>query len=319
MAGEVQFQYSQLLERIAKSSGLPAEEIEKRIEAKRAKLSMLVSKEGAAQIVASELGINFAREKMKISELLHGMKRVNVLGKVIRLFPVRSFSKNGREGKIGSMIIADETGNARVVLWDSNHIKMIEDRAVKEGDVIDISNASLRNTEIHLTGLSDIRLSQEKIENEKTEKMYYDRKISEFVAGENVRTRAVIVQMFEPRFFEVCPECRKKAVKDAEGASCAAHGRIAPLKRALLTLVLDDGNSNIRAVVFDEGMEKIGINPGSTEEFLEKKDELMGHELFFAGNIRQNKLSSVNEMIVESAEQADVEKLIEQLETKARG
>ena len=42
-----------------------------------------VKKEGAAQIVAAELGINFDKERLKISELVQGMKRANVLGKVV--------------------------------------------------------------------------------------------------------------------------------------------------------------------------------------------------------------------------------------------
>ena len=312
--------YSQLIERISKSSGMAAEEIERRIEAKRAKLSGLISKEGAAQIVASELGINFEKEKMKISELLPGMKRVNIIGKVIRLFPVRNFSKNGREGKVVSMIIADETANIRTALWDTNHIQLIESKKINEGAVVEISNASIRNTELHLTNFSDIKPSLERIEDVKTEKMYFDRKISDFVSGENIRTRAVIVQMFEPRFFEICPECNKKAIKDAEGARCEAHGKIMPVKRALLTLVLDDGNSNTRAVMFSEGIEKIGIKEiENTEGFLKKKDELMGDELYFAGNVRQNKVFNTNELIVEDIQQADVEQLIEQLEAKTRG
>ena len=65
--------YQLLVERISKASGLPIEEIERKIEAKRAKLSGLVSKEGACQIIAAELGINFDKERMKISELVQGM------------------------------------------------------------------------------------------------------------------------------------------------------------------------------------------------------------------------------------------------------
>ena len=71
--------YGQILEMISRNSGLSVEDIERKIEAKRAKLSGLISKEGAAQIVASELGINFEKEKMKISELLSGMKKINIM------------------------------------------------------------------------------------------------------------------------------------------------------------------------------------------------------------------------------------------------
>ena len=96
--------YSQLVERISKASGLSTEEIERKVEAKRAKLSGLVSKEGAAQIVAAELGINFEKERMKISELVQGMRRANILGKVIEISPVRSYTKGEREGKVCNLI-----------------------------------------------------------------------------------------------------------------------------------------------------------------------------------------------------------------------
>ena len=92
----LQGNYDTIVKLIAEGSNLPAEEILRRIEAKRAKLSGLVSKEGAAQIVAAELGINFEKEKLKISELVAGMKKANVIGKVINISPVRSYNKNGK-------------------------------------------------------------------------------------------------------------------------------------------------------------------------------------------------------------------------------
>ena len=45
--------YERILEKIAKSAGVDREEIERKVEAKRAKLSGLISREGAAQIVAA--------------------------------------------------------------------------------------------------------------------------------------------------------------------------------------------------------------------------------------------------------------------------
>ena len=137
--------YIQLVERIANSANLSKEEIERKVEAKRAKLSGLVSKEGAAQIVAAELGINLDQEKLKISELVHGMKRANVRGKIIKMFPVRSYEKNGKEGKVLNLILADESSNIKTVLWDTNHISLFENGKIKEEDVIEISNGGVRN------------------------------------------------------------------------------------------------------------------------------------------------------------------------------
>ena len=69
--------YLELLEKISNVSGVAKEEIERKIEAKRAKLSGLVSKEGAAQIVAAELGVNFEKEKIKKNKKLRVFPYLN--------------------------------------------------------------------------------------------------------------------------------------------------------------------------------------------------------------------------------------------------
>src|SRR3989338_2826939 len=99
--------YEQLKERISKSSGLSSDEVERRIDAKIAKLSGLISKEGAAQIVAAELGVNFDKQKVKLSELLSGMRKVSATGKITDIFPVRTYTRGGKEGKVVNFIIAD--------------------------------------------------------------------------------------------------------------------------------------------------------------------------------------------------------------------
>ena len=123
-----------LIERISKSSGLSAEEIDRMIEGKRAKLSGLVSRDGAAQIIAAELGVVFENECLKISELMDGMKRVRTIGKITKIEPVREYNKNGREGKIGVMFVGDDSSSIRLVLWDMHHIALIENKELKEGE-----------------------------------------------------------------------------------------------------------------------------------------------------------------------------------------
>ena len=178
--------YDKIVEKIAKHSGLKAEEVNRKIEAKRAKLSGLISQEGAAQIVAAELGINFENEKLKIEELLPGMRKVNTFGKIINLFPVRTFkerfggqlinygrytkihsplrtfkTQKGDEGKVLNFVLADETSNIKVVLWDTNHISLIENGDVKEEDVVEITNGSMRENEMHLGSFSEFKKSNE--------------------------------------------------------------------------------------------------------------------------------------------------------------
>jgi len=310
--------YNNIIEKIARVAGKTEEDINRLVEAKRAKLSGLISREGAAQIIAAELGINFDKEKAKVNELLPGMKKVNILGKIIKLFPVKEYHTNNREGKIGSMILADETGNIRVVLWDTNHIDLIEKEVIKEGDVIDISNANFRGTEIHLTGFSDIKKSSEVLENVKTSLEYSEKKISELGLGGGFKIRAIIVQVFEPKFFQVCPECNTKALEDAGGYKCEKHGKILPKKRSLMSIVLDDGSSTMRSVLFSEQIESLGLKEEDLmpEKFPDTKNNLLGKESFFLGSVRQNKLFNTNEFFVSNLEDLDVEKLIGSLETK---
>jgi len=305
--------YEQIIKIIAESSMLPVEEIERRIEARRAKLSGLISKEGAAQIIASELGISFDKQKMKISGLLPGMKKVNVIGQIIKLNRITEYNRNGKQGKIGSFTLADDTSNVRVVLWDTNHISLLEKGIIKEGDFIELSGGDVRNSEIHLGGFGDIKLSQSTIANVQTKLAVQKKFLDKAQMNDNISSRAFIVQIFGPTFYNVCPECNKKV---SETNSCEAHGAVVPKRNAILTLILDDGFGNIRAVLFTDQIKKIASDAEleNSDAFMPKRTELIGKELIFEGSVRKNRLSENLELFVNDIQEINVEKLIEELE-----
>ena len=309
----VSLNYEGLIEKIAIASGLSKEEIDRKVEAKCAKLSGLISKEGSAQIVASELGISFDKEKLKISEIVPGMKKVNLVGKIIEEPRINNFkTKNNIEGKVASMVLADETNNIRLVLWDTKHIALFEEGRIKNGDVIEVSNVTIRNDEIHLGSFGDIKITSEVLGNVVKEKKISEKKIVDLKSGTNAKIRAFIVQMFEPKFFEICSECGKKAINN----ECLIHGKISPEKRALISLVLDDGSENMKAVIFQEGISKLGISKeelNNTELFVKKKQELLGKESFFSANIRNNAMFNTTEMIINDVETIELDNLIEGL------
>ena len=172
--------YERIVDKISKISKLDKGEIERRVEAKRAKLSGLISKEGAAQVIAAELGISFDNEKLKIEELLPGMRKVNTLGKVVNVTQPRVFkTKKGDDGKVANLFIADDTSNIKVVLWDLNHINLIENGKIAEGVVIEISNANMRDNELHLGSFSELKVTNQSIEDVKIEKNFKEKKISQ--------------------------------------------------------------------------------------------------------------------------------------------
>lgn len=308
--------YDKFLERVVKVSGLNKEDIEQRVEAKQSKLSGLISREGALQVISAELGISFENEKSKIEELLPGMRKVNVIGKVIRLFPVRTFTtKKGDEGKVANLFIADDTSNIKIVLWDNAHIDLVEKGDIAEGKSIEIIGGSMRDNEVHLGSFSELKLSDAVFDNVITEKVSQEKNISEFGLSDNIKTRAFIVQVFDPKFFNVCPECKKKVTPDGEDFVCKEHGKIVQEKRALMNVVIDDGTESIRTVAFHDKLAELGITELDNEELLaQQKQNLLGKEMVFSGNVRRNNFFNNSELILEGVEEVNIDELLKKLE-----
>ncbi|MBI4116724.1 hypothetical protein HY449_03185 [Candidatus Pacearchaeota archaeon] len=304
--------YEKLVHLISKSSSLPRDEIEKKVVAKRERISGLISKEGAAQIIAAELGVSLDGGKLKIDELLSGMKKVNVVGKILNISPVRSFTtKNGKEGKVVNLIVADETSNVKVVLWDLNHIVKIEKNEISHESVVEITNGMMRENELHLGNFSEIKLSGEEIGEVKTARVVKEKKISELNMGDNAKLRAFIVQAFEPKPFNVCKECRKKAVQEGDYFTCAEHGKTIPEKRFLMNFVLDDGTGTIRAVAFHENLKNLGFADFENPEILARqREQILGKEMFFSGNVRMNKFFNNQEFSINAIEGINIDELI---------
>ena len=309
--------YEKVIEKIARASGIDKEEVQKKVEAKRAKLSDLISYEGAAQIVAAELGINFENEKLKINELLPGMRKVNVVGKMINLSPVRTFKNSkGENMKVANFVLADDTSNVKIVLWDSNHISLIEGGRVKEGNIIELNNATMRGGQLHLGSFSELKISSELLDDDKIiiERVVSEKKISELVVSDSVKVRAFILQTFEPKSFNVCSECSKKATAEGENFICVTHGKIFPEKRYLINIVLDDGTETIRTVLFHTNLPKIGLTElENVERTIFQREDLLGKEMIFSGNVRMNKFFNEPEFIVEQVSEVNLENLIGEL------
>jgi ssDNA-binding replication factor A large subunit len=307
--------YELLVDRIAKSAGLERSEIESKVEAKKAKLSGLISKEGAAQIIAAELGISFEDEDLKVSELIGGLRKrkVNVVGKVMNIFPVREFEKNDRKGKVANFILADDSGSTRVVLWDTKHIELIENETIKVGDVVEIKNGSTRDSEIHLSSFGELKKSEVVMDEVK---MNSEVSLEEARQGMSVKSRGVVVQVFQPRFYSVCPTCNKKGLVGEDGVfKCAEHGVVEKKDRGILNFVLDDGTETMRVVMFSDQINLVVPEEDLKDE--EKaaafRDDFLGTEIYLSGRVNRNQLFNNLEIVASGVEKVNVEALIENL------
>lgn len=290
--------YSQLLERIATSSGLTQEEIDRKIEAKRAKLSGLISKEGAAQIVAAELGVNFDNQRMKLGELSEGQKRVRIVGKITKVMPTRSYEKNGKSGKVGSFFVGDESSNTRVVLWDTAHITLIDEGQLKEGDVVEVGNASVRNGELQLSAFSELKKSAEVLQGVKASRTFNEGQLKDAQPGNGMKVRALVVQLYDPKYFD-----------GKDGG-----------KRALVNAILDDGSETMRALLGPEQLKQLGLEGEDVfdlEKFAVAKSGVLGEEYYFTGTCKINTYFNKPEFSISGVEKVDVEQLLQELEARA--
>ncbi len=56
----------------------------------------------------------------KISQISLSQRTLNCAGTVIQKFDPREFNRNGKKGRVGSIILKDETGTIRVAFWTEN-------------------------------------------------------------------------------------------------------------------------------------------------------------------------------------------------------
>ena len=209
--------YQIIINKIVDSTGLPIQEIEQKIKQKLIDLQDLISKEGAAHIIANELNVKLfdnTNKTLKIKQIQPGLNSINILGKVLNIAEVKTYQKNNRQGRIATLTIGDETGTVRVVIWDDNIINSMKD--IYEGCIIKINNAYSKENngfrELHLGNKAQLLVNPENetIEDVKLSIISRRRKIQDIKENEFVELFGVIVQVFEPKFYNSCPVCNIK-------------------------------------------------------------------------------------------------------------
>lgn len=324
--------YTQITERIQKEKNISLSEIELKVKQKLKELSDLISKEGAAYIVANELGVklfeDFGKRTLKINQLIGGIGSLNLVGKIVDIYEVRQFDKNNRKGKVASFLIGDETGTCRVVLWDTNHIKEVENGNIVKDKVIKIKNAYVKENngfkEIHLGNRASLDLNpEEKITEVKfnSNREVFKKQIKDLSPGDFVSISGTIVQVFEPRFYDACSECGKKINEDLK---CELHPNSVSTKMPVFNFFLDDGSDNIRLVAFRDNAVKLLGDINEVKEnpnaFDEIRTNLLGMQYLFTGKVTKNEMFDRKEFIVNSIEQINSEEIaqeiIEQIDVK---
>lgn len=87
----------------------------------------------------------------KIADIIPDSK-VNIIARIVRIPNVRTYEKNGKEGKVGSLELQDDSGKISYTLWNNN-VDLIDSLELHEGDAVKILAAQSRerNGEISLS------------------------------------------------------------------------------------------------------------------------------------------------------------------------
>jgi len=134
----------EVIAKIASESGRAEDEIRGLVEKKKAKFSGLLTDSGAAIMVAKELNVNIGVEsalakKNKVSGLKDGMANIDLVVRVLQVFPPKEFEKAGKKGVLCNLVVGDETGEVRLTLWHG-YVKKLVEKNVKKGDVLLLKN-----------------------------------------------------------------------------------------------------------------------------------------------------------------------------------
>ena len=321
--------YDDVVKKIIEEKGLNEAEIAERVSNKVKQLSYLISKEGAAHIVANELGIklyaNIFKKRYKVKELLSGLRSVEIVLKVLQKYEVKEFKNDKRSGKLATLFVGDETGSCRLVMWDE---KIIDNyfKDVKEGDIIKILNAYVKENnngykELHLGGNATFALNPENEsigEVGRQQASFKKKKLDHLAENDFAEVTGTVVQAFEPRFYVGCPECYKKLNLDN---SCGEHGLVHERYMPILNFMIDDGTDSIRVSLFRDNVEK--FLKISYDELLKMREDpsifanlrasLLGRQVAVAGRANKNAMFDTLEINASSVREVNAVELINEM------
>ncbi|MBS7636468.1 hypothetical protein KEJ37_03885 [Candidatus Bathyarchaeota archaeon] len=160
----------------SKLKGVSREEVLKRLEDERRKTGGLISSEVLLQMIAAELGVEVAANKIEeptllLGNLVPGLNDVTVAGRVVAIFPPKHQGGRKKEkARTASLIIADKSGAISVVLWNDKTVYAEQDK-VRIGQILRFRHGytkegRLGNVELHMGEKGEIEIEPENAEAE---------------------------------------------------------------------------------------------------------------------------------------------------------
>jgi replication factor A1 len=275
-------------------------------------------KEEIDAVEATTLGGGSEPLGMKeIAELTTGMWDVDIEGKVATVYDVNAFTtKDGRDGRVRNVILADESGKTRVTFWNEDVDKIAE---IEEGDVIKILHGYVkegfrggvefqvgRKAEIHInpkgSKLKKLDVSQISLQPMAKASRVPVGDIDESSEGSNVEICGIVVNLSQTMspIYQACPSCNKKLEETDDGYVCKSCGKVnKPEPRMLYKITLDDGSGSIRVTLFgkvgeellqmtaEEANDIIKKSGKGEQPLIENADRVVGRYIAVYGRVKK--------------------------------
>jgi ssDNA-binding replication factor A large subunit len=158
---------------LSKHPGVSREQILESVEAEKEKTGGLIADETLLRLIAARYGIEAAKRRvirrLSISDLIAGLNDVTVTGRVVAVYPPRTFEGKW-SGKVANLMIADKDDTLGVVLWNDN-VDLVESGELKAGQVVRFSHGYTREgregkIELHLGRKSQVEVDLENVNAE---------------------------------------------------------------------------------------------------------------------------------------------------------
>lgn len=333
------------LNEISKKGNVTVDELRTKIKEKQSAFSGMLTEEGAAHLVAKDLGVNLLNggtRRFQMKNIVAGMKNVNAMGRVFKISGVVDFTRNGSPGKVVNLFVGDSTAFVRLPLWN-DQVKLIEDGEIKLGDIIKIMNAYARESMMGGVELSVGKYGRlDRADDDEGEvkmpevdamvKMYLMQRddrtpINKLVPG-NFELRATMVHIFRGSFvYYTCPECGRSAKPSDGKYVCKDHGEVDAQPAMVMSGVIDDSTGTIRATFFRDVAEMLcGVSAADIDKMDREQryeavaNNCLGKELIVQGRVQKNQMFDRMEIIANSFKDINIseesERLVDDLNLK---
>ncbi len=205
--------------------------------------SAIIERELKDKIEAVEVAISKSESEplgMKsIADLTVGMWDVDIEGKVVNVYDERTFTnRDGGEGRVRNIILADESSKIRVTFWNDD-VEQIKD--VKEDDIIKILHGYVkegfrggvdfqvgRKAEIEInpkgSKLKKLDVSQVSPQNLTRASRVLIGDINDSSENSNVEVCGIIVKLGQT--YLACPTCSRRLEEVGDEYTCTTCGKI---------------------------------------------------------------------------------------------